>query len=329
MEKRKLGRQGLEVAAIGLGCMSMTGAYGVADEAEAIATIHEAVDRGVDLFDTAEFYGPFTNERLVGRALRDRRERVTIATKFGMDISPEGNVRGLNSRPEHVVEVADRSLERLGVETIDLFYQHRVDPNVPIEETVGAMADLVRAGKVRWLGLSEASPRTLRRAHAVHPISALQSEYSLWQREVEHEILPTCRELGIGFVAYSPLGRGFLTGEVRRAEDYDDSDNRRFFPRFAGENFDRNLALAAAVREMADTKECTPAQIALSWLLGRASDVVPIPGTKRRSYLRDNLGAADVVLGDDDRAWLETRFVPGAAAGERYNPLIMATLDRS
>jgi aryl-alcohol dehydrogenase-like predicted oxidoreductase len=309
--------------------MSMTGAYGAADEPEAIATVHQAVDAGVTLFDTAEFYGPFTNERLVGRALSGCRDRVVIATKFGMDISPEGGVRGLNSRPEHVREVCHQSLARLGIEVIDLFYQHRVDPNVAIEDTVGAMADLVRAGKVRWLGLSEASPRTLRRAHAVHPISALQTEYSLWQREVEAEILPTCRELGVGFVPYSPLGRGFLTGEVKRAEEYGEGDNRRFFPRFAGDSFDHNQKLAALVRELAGKKGCTPAQLALAWLLGRGKDVVPIPGTKRRGYLSDNLGAAKVALTETENRWLEEHFPVGAASGDRYNSLIMTTIDRS
>lgn len=328
MEQRRLGTQGLVVSALGLGCMGMSWAYGKPDDAESIATLHEAIDRGCTFLDTAEVYGPWKNEELVGRAIAGRRDRVVIATKFGFALSAEGNVTGLDSRPEHVREACDASLRRLGVETIDLLYQHRVDPNVPIEDTVGAMADLVRAGKVRWLGLSEASARTLRRSHAVHPISALQSEYSLWQREVEAEILPTCRELGVGFVAYSPLGRGFLTGQAKRAEDYESGDSRRSHPRFQGDNYDANLRLVDAVKQLAADKGCTPGQLAIAWLLHQGDDVVPIPGTKRRTYLRENLAALDVRLTDADLAWLNERLPVGATAGERYNAVLLAILDR-
>lgn len=328
MEQRRLGTQGLVVSALGLGCMGMSWAYGKPDDAESIATLHEAIDRGCTFLDTAEVYGPWKNEELVGRAIAGRRDRVVLATKFGFALSAEGNVTGLDSRPEHVREACDASLRRLGVETIDLLYQHRVDPNVPIEDTVGAMADLVRAGKVRWLGLSEASARTLRRAHAVHPISALQSEYSLWQREVEAEILPACRELGVGFVAYSPLGRGFLTGQAKRAEEYEAGDSRKSHPRFQGENYDANLRLVAAVEQLAADKGCTPGQLAIAWLLHQGDDVVPIPGTKRRTYLRENLAALDVRLTDADLAWLNERVPVGATAGERYNAVLLAILDR-
>jgi aryl-alcohol dehydrogenase-like predicted oxidoreductase len=268
------------------------------------------------------------NEKLLGRALAGRRDQVVIATKFGFRIAPAGQTIGVDSRPENVHAVCDASLQRLGIDCIDLFYQHRVDPSVPIEETVGAMAELVRAGKVRWLGLSEAGPATLRRAHAVHPISALQSEYSLWQREVEAEILPACRTLGIGFVAYSPLGRGFLTGHAQRAEDYPDGDSRKTHPRFQGENFDRNLALVDAVKTLARDKGCTPGQLAIAWLLHQGNDIVPIPGTKRRTYLQENLGALGVRLTAADQQWLAERLPVGATAGDRYNPLLMSLLDR-
>jgi len=328
MEQRRLGDQGLVVSALGLGCMGMSWAYGAPDDAESIATLHEAIERGCTFLDTAEVYGPWKNEELLGRALAGRRDRVVLATKFGFALSEKGQVTGLDSGPEHVRAACEASLRRLGVETIDLLYQHRVDPNVPIEETVGAMAELVKTGKVRFLGLSEASARTLRRAHAVHPISALQSEYSLWQREVEAEVLPTCRELGIGFVAYSPLGRGFLTGEVKRAEDYEAGDSRKTHPRFQGDNFDANLRLVAAVKELAATKGCTPGQMAIAWLLRRGNDVVPIPGTKRRKYLRENLAALDVALSAADVAWLDERLPVGATAGERYNPVLLSILDR-
>jgi aryl-alcohol dehydrogenase-like predicted oxidoreductase len=328
MEQRRLGTQGLVVSALGLGCMGMSWAYGVPDEAESIATLHEAIERGCTFLDTAEVYGPWKNEELLGRALAGRREHVVLATKFGFALSAEGNVTGLDSRPEHIREACDASLRRLGVDTIDLLYQHRVDPGVPIEDTVGAMAKLVEAGKVRWLGLSEASARTLRRAHAVHPISALQSEYSLWQREVEAEILPTCRELGVGFVPYSPLGRGFLTGHAKRAEEYEAGDSRKSHPRFQGENFDANLRLVEAVKQLAAKKGCTPGQLAIAWLLHQGDDIVPIPGTKRRTYLRENLGALEVALTGADAAWLNEHLPVGATAGERYNPVLLAILDR-
>lgn len=328
MQQRRLGTQGLVVSALGLGCMGMSWAYGKPDDAESVATLHEAIERGCTFLDTAEVYGPWKNEKLVGRAIAGRRDQVVLATKFGFALSADGHVAGLDSRPEHVREACDASLRRLGVETIDLLYQHRVDPNVPIEDTVGAMAELVRAGKIRWIGLSEASARTLRRAHAVHPISALQSEYSLWQREVETEILPTCRELGVGFVAYSPLGRGFLTGEAKRAEEYEPGDSRRSHPRFQGENYDANLRLVAAVEQLAAGKGCTPGQLAIAWLLHQGDDVVPIPGTKRRTHLRENLAALDVRLTDADLAWLNEHLPVGATAGERYNAVLLAILDR-
>ena len=328
MQQRRLGPQGLTVSAIGLGCMGMSWAYGARDDDESVATIHRALELGVTFFDTAEVYGPFTNEQLLGTALRGRRDRAVIATKCGFEITPAGQMVGVNGRPEKVKAVADASLARLGVDHIDLYYQHRVDPNVPIEDTVGAMADLVRAGKVRFIGLSEASAATIRRAHAVHPVSALQSEYSLFERGVERDVLPTCRALGIGFVPYSPLGRGFLTGQVQRAEDYGTDDNRRNFPRFQGENFDRNMALVAAVKELAARLDCTPGQVALAWLLHRGDDVVPIPGTKRRRYLEENVGAAGVTLGARDVVWLDERLPVDAAAGDRYSAPLMQLLDR-
>jgi aryl-alcohol dehydrogenase-like predicted oxidoreductase len=327
MEQRRLGGQGLVVSALGLGCMGMSWAYGPRDDAESVATIHEALDLGVTLFDTAEVYGPYENEKLLGRALQGRRDRALIATKFGFKIGPDGKPAGADSRPERVREAVDGSLRRLGTDRIDLLYQHRVDPHVPIEETVGAMAEAVRAGKVRYLGLSEASPATLRRAHAVHPLSALQTEYSLWERGVEAEVLPACRELGIGFVPYSPLGRGFLTGRVRRAEEYGPDDVRRNHPRFQGSNFDRNLRVVEAVRRLAARKGCTAAQVALAWLLHQGEDVVPIPGTKRREYLRENAGAVGVRLTPEERAEL-VRDLPAGASGDRYPSQAMALLDR-
>jgi aryl-alcohol dehydrogenase-like predicted oxidoreductase len=319
MQQRTLGTQGLQVAAIGLGCMGMSEFYGPGDEAESIATIDRALELGVTMLDTADMYGPHTNEELVGRAIAGRREQVLLATKFGIVRDPaDPTARAVNGRPEYVRRSCDGSLRRLGVEHIDLYYQHRVDPQVPIEETVGAMAELVDAGKVRFLGLSEAGAETIRRAHAVHPISALQSEYSLWSRDIEDEILPTIRELGIGLVAYSPLGRGFLTGAITSPEDFAEDDFRRHNPRFQGENFQRNLELVAKVRELAVEKDCTPAQLALAWVLHQGRDVVPIPGTKRRRYLEENLAAADVRLGDEDLRRIEEVAPRGAAAGERY-----------
>ncbi len=328
MTYRRLGARGPQVSAIGLGCMGMSWAYGPTDESEAMATLHEAIDLGINFLDTAEVYGPFTNEQLVGRAIRDRRDRVVLATKYGFKINEKGGIVGADSRPEHIKEVADASLRRLGVDHIDLFYQHRVDPNVPIEDAVGAMAELVQAGKVRHLGLSEASPQTLHRASAVHPITALQSEYSLFERGVEREILPTCRELGIGFVPYSPLGRGLLTGRAPRAEGLAADDFRRNYPRFQGENYDRNQKLVDAIRSLADRKNATPGQLALAWLLHQGDDIVPIPGTKRRTYLRENAGAADLALTPEDLAWLDDQVPEGSAAGERYPAAAMKLIDR-
>ncbi len=318
MRTRKLGSQGLEVPEIGLGCMGMSEFYGrPADEAEAIAVVHRALDLGITLLDTADIYGPFTNEKLVGRAIADRRDRVVLATKFGI-VRREDGSRAVNGRPEYVRASCDASLKRLGVDYIDLYYQHRVDPNTPIEETVGAMAELVGAGKVRYLGLSEAAPETIRRAHAAHPISALQSEYSLWTRDPEDEILPTVQRLGIGFVAYSPLGRGFLSGTIRSPEDLAKDDFRRHNPRFQGDNFRRNLDLLAEVEAIAREKGVTPSQLALAWVLSRGNDIVPIPGTTRRHHLEENVGALDVRLTPINLERLERSFSKGATAGDRY-----------
>ncbi|MDI3263279.1 aldo/keto reductase [Aerosticca soli] len=328
MQQRRLGRQGLVVSAMGLGCMGMSEFYGKGDEAESIATIHRALELGITLLDTADMYGPFTNEVLVGKAIRGRRDQVVLATKFGNVRGEHGEFLGVRGDPAYVRQACEASLKRLGVDTIDLYYQHRVDPKVPIEDTVGAMAELVREGKVRYLGLSEAAPATIRRAHAVHPISALQTEYSLWSRDVEAAVLPTVRELGIGFVAYSPLGRGFLTGRFKRFEDLPEDDYRRHSPRFQGENFARNLALVAAVERMAAAKGCTSAQLALAWVLAQGEDIVPIPGTKRRERLEENVGALQVHLSRDDLAELDRILPPGAAAGERYAAPQMQAIDR-
>jgi aryl-alcohol dehydrogenase-like predicted oxidoreductase len=317
MERRTLG-QGLEVSAIGLGCMGMSEFYGDHDEQEALATIHRALELGIDFLDTADMYGPFTNEQLVARAIEGRRDDVVLATKFGNVRGENGEWMGRRGDAAYVREACEASLKRLGVDHIDLYYQHRVDPDTPIEETVGAMAELVREGKVRHLGLSEAAPETIRRAHAVHPITALQSEYSLWTRDPEDEILPTVRELGIGFVAYSPLGRGFLSGRIQSVDDLDPDDFRRRNPRFQGENFARNLELVDRVREIAAEKGVTPAQLALAWVLSRGDDIVPIPGTKRVHYLEENAGAVEVGLTEDDLARIEDAFPKGATSGDRY-----------
>jgi aryl-alcohol dehydrogenase-like predicted oxidoreductase len=325
MEKRTLG-QGLEVSALGLGCMGMSEFYGTADEDEAIATIHRATELGITFLDTADMYGPFTNEKLVGRAIADRREQIVLATKFGNQRSEDGSYLGINGTPDYVRQACDASLRRLGVEHIDLYYQHRVDLKTPIEETVGAMKELVEAGKVRHLGLSEAAPDTLGRAHAVHPITALQTEYSLWSRDPEDEILATARALGIGFVAYSPLGRGFLTGRIKTLDGLDANDFRRRGPRFAGENLQHNLDLVAKVEEIAEEKDVTPSQLALAWVLSRGEDIVPIPGTKRVRYLEENADAVHVELSEDDIDRLEAAFPKGAAAGDRYSD--MSTVNR-
>ncbi len=318
MKTRQLGTKGPTVSAIGLGCMGMSDFYGPASEEEAIATIHQALDRGVTLIDTADVYGPFTNERLVGRALAGRRDGVVLATKFGNVRTEDGQWKGVNGRPEYVRQACDASLKRLGVDHIDLYYQHRVDRQVPIEETVGAMAELVRAGKVRHLGLSEAAAATIRRAHATHPIAALQTEYSLWTRDPEEEILPTVRELGIAFVAYSPLGRGFLTGRFRSGKDFAEGDFRASNPRMSGDNLAKNVALADRVRALAAEKKITAGQLALAWVLAQGEQVVPIPGTTKRTHLDENLAAADVILTAQDLARLDQAFPRDAAAGARY-----------
>ena len=328
MKRRNLGNEGLVVSELGLGCMGMSEFYGTENDEESIATIHRSIELGVTFLDTADMYGPFTNERLVGRAIEGRRDEVVLATKFGNERAEDGARLGINGRPDYVRKSCDASLERLGVDHIDLYYQHRVDPDTPVEETFGAMKELVEAGKVRYLGISEAAPETIRKAHSVHPISALQTEYSLWSRDVEDEILPTVRELGIGFVAYSPLGRGFLTGQIQSPEDFGEGDYRQNSPRFQGENFHKNLELVERVREIADEKGVAPGQLAIAWLLHRGEDIIPIPGTKRRKYLEENAAAVDVELSDEELRRIDEVAPAGVAAGGRYDEAGMGTVNR-